>query len=142
MQRYAFISNGKVLNVVESATAPDGWTACGDAGPGWTYDAGVFSPPPQVAAPTAPRHISGLSFISRFTDAEAIALDLASIGATVQAATIRRYMNKVNRAEFIDLDRADTRGGVQALEAATLIAPGRAIEILDAPIGALEAYSR
>ena len=35
--------------------------------------------------------ITRLAFVDRFTDAEAVAIDLASIGATVQAASIRRY---------------------------------------------------
>lgn len=78
--------------------------------------------------------ITRLAFLSRFTDAEAITLDLASQGATVEAATMRRYLSKVNAATFIDLSRADTRGGVQALEAAGILAAGRALEILDAPI--------
>lgn len=81
-----------------------------------------------------PRHITRLAFLNRFTDAEAVAIDLASIGATVEAAGLRRYLAKVNAATFIDLDRADTRAGVQALEAGELLAAGRALEILDAPV--------
>jgi hypothetical protein len=90
----------------------------------------------QPVAVTAPevRHITQLAFLSRFTDAEAVAIDLASIGATVQAASMRRYQSKVSAATFIDLGRVDTRAGVQALEAATLLAVGRALEILDAAI--------
>ena len=80
------------------------------------------------------KKITQLAFISRFTDAEAIALDLASIGATVEAASIRRYMQKINAATFIDLERADTIAGVNQLEAAGLIGPGRAEVILTAPI--------
>lgn len=80
-----------------------------------------------------PWRISRLAFLSRFTDPEAITFDLASQGATVQAAGMRRYMTKVEAAEFIDLQRADTRAGVQALEAAGLLAAGRAAEILDTP---------
>lgn len=87
-----------------------------------------------AVVPSAVRHITQLAFLSRFSDAEAIAIDLASIGATQQAAAMRRYLNKVNAAKFIDLDRPDTRAGVQALEAATLLAPGRALVILDAEI--------
>ena len=80
------------------------------------------------------RHITRLAFLSRFSDAEAVAIDLASIGATPQAAGMRRYMSKVNAATYIDLDRADTRAGVQALEAAGVLAAGRALQILDAPV--------
>lgn len=88
--------------------------------------------PPLVE--TVPRHITRLAFLTRFTDAEAIAIDLASIGATPQAAAMRRYLSKVNNAEHIDLDRDDTRAGVLALEAAGLLDVGRAMQILDAPV--------
>ena len=84
--------------------------------------------------PEVPKKITQLAFISRFTDAEAIALDLASIGATVEAASIRRYVQKINAATFIDMDRADTITGVNQLEAVGLIGAGRANVILTAPI--------
>ncbi len=96
--------------------------------------AGDFTLLPAPPAPPPVRHITRLAFISRFTDEEAVTLDLASIGATVQAASLRRYLNKVNAATFIDLDRPDTRAGVQALEASGVIAAGRAAVILDAPV--------
>lgn len=49
--RLAEIKNGVVVNVIEvdPATTPDwaaGWPEAGQAGPGWTYDGEVFSPPP------------------------------------------------------------------------------------------------
>lgn len=78
--------------------------------------------------------ITKLAFLNRFTDEEAITIDLASIGSTVQAASMRRYMSKVNAANFIDLSREDTRAGVLALESAGVLANGRAAEILDTPI--------
>ena len=78
--------------------------------------------------------VTRLAFLSRFTDEEAVALDLASIGATVQAAMLRRYMAKVDAATFIDLSREDTRAGVLALEPMGILVEGRALEILDAPI--------
>ncbi len=102
---------------------------------------GTFIAPEPVPQPEpAPelRHITQLAFLSRFTDPEAITIDLASIGATPQAAGMRRYLSKVNAATFIDLDRPDTRGGVQALEVAGILAEGRALEILDTPIDAQE----
>ena len=100
---------------------------------GQLYDAetGQFSPAPPALLP---RHITQLAFLGRFTDGEAIAIDLASIGATPQAAAMRRYLNKVNAARYIDLDREDTRAGVETLEAAGLLASGRAAQILDAEI--------
>lgn len=97
---------------------------------------------PEVAPPPAPveTKITRLAFMNRFTDAEAIALDLASIGTTIEAASIRRYLSKVNAAEFIDLSRDDTRNGVMGLEAAGMIASGRAAAILDAPVAEIERF--
>ncbi|CAN7312136.1 hypothetical protein [Acidovorax delafieldii] len=91
------------------------------------------APPPDL-------RITRLAFLDRFTDAEAVAIDLASIGATVQAAGLRRYLHKVNSAQHIDLARADLQTGVQALEAAGLLAAGRAQQILTAPITDIERY--
>lgn len=89
--------------------------------------------PVQEPAPVL-RRITRLAFLSRFADAEAVAIDLASIGEAPQATGMRRYVSKVNAATYIDLDRADTRAGVQALEAAGVLAAGRALQILDAPV--------
>ena len=99
----------------------------------WNPDAQAFEPGPPQAEPTE-RNVSRKAFLSRFTDAEAIEIDLASIGATREAATVRRYLSKVNAAQHIDLADDETRTGVQALEAAGLLQPGRALVILDAPI--------
>ena len=103
----------------------------------WSVANGYVAPPitqPEMPPVPVEKKITQLAFISRFTDAEAIALDLASIGATVEAASIRRYMQKVNAATFIDLDREDTISGVNQLEAVGLIGAGRANVILTAPI--------
>ena len=96
---------------------------------------GAFAEIPAEPAPVpTERNVSRKAFLSRFTDAEAIDIDLASIGATREAATVRRYLSKVNAAQHIDLADEETRKGVQALEAAGLLQPGRALAILDAPI--------
>ena len=99
----------------------------------WNPQAQAFEPGPPPQVPTE-RNVSRKAFLSRFTDAEAIDIDLASIGATREAATVRRYLSKVNAAQHIDLADDETRTGVQALEAAGLLQPGRALVILDAPI--------
>ena len=99
----------------------------------WNPQAQAFEPGPPPPVPTE-RNVSRKAFLSRFTDAEAIDIDLASIGATQEAATVRRYLSKVNAAQHIDLADNETRTGVQALEAAGLLQPGRALVILDAPI--------
>ncbi len=96
---------------------------------------GAFVETPAEPAPTpTTRNVSNKAFLSRFTDDEAIAIDLASIGATRDAATVRRSLSKVNAAQHIDLAEDETRTGVQALEAAGLLKPGRALVILDTPI--------
>ena len=99
----------------------------------WNPEVQDFEPGPPPPVPTE-RNVSRKAFLSRFTDAEAIDIDLASIGATREAATVRRYLSKVNAAQHIDLADNETRTGVQALEAAGLLQPGRALVILDAPI--------
>ena len=92
------------------------------------------APLPEPEPPHVPRDVSRKAFLSRFTDPEGVQIDLASIGATVEAAQVRRYLSKVNAAQHIDLNDPETREGVHALEAVGLIAQGRALEILDSPI--------
>lgn len=110
----------------------------GSVGPGWLYDGTTFTPPPAVPAPVPDRHITPFAFLVRFTDSEAVSIDLASQGTTAQAAAMRRFQNKVNAASWIGLDDPMTRGGVQTLESVGLIAAGRALQILDAPVQAAE----
>ena len=98
----------------------------------WNPEVQAFEPGPPPVVPTE-RNVSRKAFLSRFTDAEAIDIDLASMGATREAATVRRYLSKVNAAQHIDLADDETRTGVHALEAAGLLQPGRALVILDAP---------
>lgn len=102
----------------------------GEENIGWTFVNGTFSPP---IAPDLSNSwkISRLAFISRFTDAEAIAIDLASSGATVQQAAIRRLFQKVNASEYIDLKRSDTITGVNMLVQFQLLSQTRADEILN-----------
>lgn len=111
----------------------------GYVGPGYFYADGVFTAP-TIVLPPAIYKISRLAFLTRFTDTEAINLDLASIGNTIPAATVRRYLSKVNSAEFIDLERADTRNGVLQLEELGFLAAGRALEILNTPAAEHEVY--
>jgi hypothetical protein len=112
-----------------TAAAPIEWA-------GWefaTHEHAALPEEPAPAPPPAPPvRITRLAFLNRFTDAEAIQFDLASMGANPQAAAMRRYMQKVNAAEFIDLQRTDTRAGVLAL-AGSLLTAERAAAILDTP---------
>ena len=89
--------------------------------------------------------ITKLAFRNRFTAAEKVMMEIASLDnpaadmpARAQAAALRANQADLAAATFVDLARPDTRAGVQMLEAAGLLSPGRALEILDAPVTPLE----
>ncbi len=94
-----------------------------------------LQPPPVVKT-----QLSRLGFLNRFTDAEAINIDLLGIGATVPAATLRRFMQKVYNATYIDVGLQETIAGVTALETMGIIAVGRAAQILSTTITEGERY--
>ncbi len=118
------------------------------------WDAGLPLPSKEALdawiasnAQAASTKITVLAFRNRFTQAEKIAIDLASIdnptGTTQQrqlAATLRVMNADIAVATFIDLSRADTRAGVQALETYGIIGTGRASAILDTVPAAIELY--
>ena len=92
--------------------------------------------------------ITRLAFRNRFTSAEKMALEMAALDDPTapmaqrqQAAAIRVHLADVAASTFVDLGRADTRAGVQALEAGGLLTEGRALEILDAPVPPSERLS-
>ena len=85
--------------------------------------------------------ITKLAFRNRFTTPEKVALEIASLDNPAapmaqrqQAAALRATLADTAAATFIDLIHAETRAGVQMLETAGLLAAGRALEILDAPV--------
>lgn len=146
--KYAQIIDGRVHGVFDYDPLPDfapdivmipiDGGSLVDAG--WLYDGAVFTAPEPVAV-AADTKITRLAFRQRFTQAEKTTLELASLDNPAasmqdraQSAAIRVYLADVAAATFIDLSRSDTRDGVQALEAAGILAVGRAVEILDAPI--------
>ena len=77
-----------------------------------------------------PARITRLQFLSRFTDAEMQAV----IAASDASPALRAALLKWQTAEGIVLTDPATIAGVQALEIAGLIAPGRAEAILTPPI--------
>lgn len=89
---------------------------------------------PEIPVVPQEYKITRLAFLNRFQDSEAIAIDLASIGSTPEAAAVRLYLKKVDAATYIDLQDQKTRDGVIALESLGLLQAGRALEILDTPI--------
>lgn len=113
------------------------------AQPEWYVEPPVIPPPVQIF----PHKITRLAFRNRFTQTEKVTLELAAAdnpAATMPtrqlAASLRARMADQRDATYVDLDRADTRAGVLALETYGLIAAGRALEILDATVTAEEAF--
>lgn len=101
----------------------------------------------EVEAPR-PGRITRLAFRNRFTVAEKATMEIAALDNAAapmaqrqQAAVLRAYMADVAASTFVDLQRPDTRAGVQQLEAMGLLATGRAAEILDAPPSAAEVFN-
>lgn len=99
--------------------------------------------PPTATVP--PRAITYWAFRKRFTHTERVGLELAGLDDPIAdaaqrqlAASVRVYLADAAAAAWIDLDDEDTRTGVQALEAAELIAQGRSAQILDSPVQELE----
>ena len=99
----------------------------------------VYADGALVLAPDT--RITRLAFRNRFTRAEKVALELAALDDPTapmaqrqQAAALRATLADTAAATFIDLIHAETRAGVQMLETAGLLAAGRALEILDAPV--------
>lgn len=84
--------------------------------------------------------LTRLEFRQRFTEAEKIAIELASLDNSAapmaqrqMAAALRVYLADLAAANFVDLTRPDTIAGVQRLEQFGILAPGRAAEILALP---------
>ena len=144
--QYALIESGRVANVIEADAAfidtlPGTWAPAQGAGIGWHYDGEAFTAPVPESPPAQDTRITRLAFRKRFTQAEKVALEIAAIddpSATpaqrAQAAALRAYLKDVDAATFIDLADAHVAAGVQTLEAAGLLAAGRAAEIVTAPV--------
>jgi hypothetical protein len=84
--------------------------------------------------------ITRYAFRQRFTADEKVAIEIASLdnpAAPIEqrsaAARLRVYLRDLDNAQHVNLKDAATRGPVQALEPAGLIAAGRATAILDTP---------
>ena len=100
----------------------------------YVHDGASLSLPPDT-------RITRLAFRNRFTQTEKVMLEIASLDNPAapmaqrqQSAALRATLADTAAATFMDLVRAETRAGVQMLEAAGLLAEGRAMEILDAPV--------
>ena len=113
------------------------WVECTwqHVGSGRRWDGTAFSTPVQTPAE---RTITVLAFRQRLTVAERIAIEMASTGNTVDAATVRVWLGDLAAARSVDLDNSATSGGLAHMEQAGLIGAGRAAEILAGPVEEVE----
>lgn len=102
----------------------------------------VVDEPTSQPAYAGSWHISKTAFRNRFTQSERVSLELAALhNATLTvnhpsnllAAALRSSMADQRDAMYIDLQRATVSAGVQALEGAGLLAPGRTAQIMLTP---------
>ena len=149
---YALIQNQKVVNIVEASpefvATLEGFDAIIDVTDMHAcmhddyIDGQIVHPEPEPQPEPEPtpedRRITRLMFRNRFTQAEHVIIEIASLDDTAapmqqrqMAAALRVLQRQVSDAEFIDLNDIVTRAGVQQLEAFGLLAEGRAAEILD-----------
>lgn len=144
---YALIKNGTVEQVIvadDSFVAQlQGWQrieridvaphAGRGIGVGWGWSQGAgYTAPAQAPEPTPPadRRLAPASFKRRLTQQERIAIRQA---AKVNDA-VYDFMDLLNSSKFVDLDDPLTQAGLQQMEAAGLMAAGRADAVLAAPV--------
>jgi len=128
---YAQISSNVVVGVSQlagsvSASGMIPIDSLTDVSPGDVYDpeTETFSTPDPVSTPRL--RLTKREFRNQFTAAEKQAIYTAA----ETSVYIRIFLDDLMAAEYIDVDSAETIGGVQALESDTLIASGRSAEIL------------
>lgn len=82
---------------------------------------------PETPTATAKAPFTKLEYMNRFTDDE-----LAGIYTAAKTVVqVEIWLEKFKLAEFVSLDDPRTLAGLQALEAAGLLAAGRAAEIVE-----------
>lgn len=77
------------------------------------------------------RVLTRLEFLCLMTAQERIAIKQFALGTTPYALAVADYMMLLELAEEVNLDNVDMQQGVPMLEQLTLLAPGRAEEILN-----------
>lgn len=108
---------------------------------GWRYEGGEFLPPPDTSSDFG-RIITVLAYRKRFTRAERAIIKHSSRQNTLQSAGLASDLDDLTAATYINLDIADTIQATHDIETATLIATGRADEILSDPVYSAELPSQ
>lgn len=123
--QYAIIENGVVVNtVISDLPRAANWIASDTAGIGWTYDGANFTAPPAPPAPVVPW--TRKDFLLKFTPTEYAAIK----AATLVNSDVDYYWAIFQAAENVSKIDPVTIAGINALDTAGLIGPGRAAEIL------------
>ena len=117
-------------------------------GHGWAvlpYVAPIIYTPP--ANPNLVTKMTKLAFRKRFTQAEKVAIEIASLDNPADtmeqrslSAALRAYQQDLVVAQYIDTTDTALIAGIQQLEAVGLIAADRGSEILNTPISDIEAF--
>lgn len=90
----------------------------------WLAEGGVPEPP-EMPAMATPRVLTVLQFRDRLTAEE----ELAITAAGMTSPAVRVWLDRLAAAQEINLDDPRTVAGLQQIEAAGLLAPGRGAEI-------------
>lgn len=97
--------------------------------------------PSDSGASFSGRIISQRAFRGRILIEELVGIEIASLDNPAapmeqrqQAATLRVLLETLKSAQFVDLDFADTRFGLQMIGQFDLLSAERITEILDAPV--------
>lgn len=102
---------------------------------GWVFDGNHLSPGPGQSS-TGTKKITKLGLRQRLTFTELCAITTAA--QTI--APVAALLGNLNVSTYIDLNRSDTRGGVNLLVSLGLLTSDRATEILNTPIQDFEKY--
>lgn len=147
MKRWALVSGGAVVSVVEQENAPATaglWIECTaqSVGPGNTWDGQNFGPVPAKSY----KLMTTAAFWARFTNNELVGYDVgmqhdpaASPNDKKAAAKLRLFRRDTSDAGVVKPASNKVVALVADLEAAGIIAAGRATQITGTPIAAEEA---
>lgn len=141
----AEIQNNKVTNLIccepENASIFPDYIRVDNLSPqpgmGWSYNDGVFTPPPPPPEPPLPPPktvFTKFGFRSRFTLDELVGVDNFASNSSLsdqQKAMLNTITKSFDAAESIDLTNQATIQGVNYLATCGLITAERAAQILD-----------
>jgi hypothetical protein len=130
--RYALVRGGVCVTIVESETLPTvdiggQWVAAADGvGPGWTWNGTAWSAPVVTV-----RSLTVRAFWRRFTATERETLEnKLATGTQVQKDKLNAFKAYLLTGGNVELDDDYIIASVGAMEAAGVIATGRAAQIL------------